>query len=304
MPALPHQEWTARREAHFAKAQLHTAPTRKRLSRGEPHPVYDFLVRYYRLSLGRLETWQPSWEMTLALPPDEPSPFPEKHYRVDGETLSLNPYVLSEKEQKRLKHIAHLLRCTQSRPANFACHGLHEWAMVYRGAEIRHRETVPLRLSQNEINALVESRPLCCTHFDAFRFFSPEAQPLNKTQPDLWSREENEQPGCIHANMDLYKWAYKSMPWVGSDLLWECFLFALKAREIDMRASPYDLSSYEYNAIPVETPEGRKEYEEEQRALTETAKPLRQELIESLDNLLRTLQNIPADDSAAATTHS
>ena len=104
--------------------------------------------------------------------------------------------------------------------------------------------------------------------------------------------------------MDLYKWAYKSMPWVGSDLLWECFLFALKAREIDMRASPYDLSSYEYNAIPVETPEGRKEYEEEQRALTETAKPLRQELIESLDNLLRTLQNIPADDSAAATTHS
>ncbi|NIP97292.1 MAG: 3-methyladenine DNA glycosylase, partial [Akkermansiaceae bacterium] len=57
-------------------------------------------------------------------------------------------------------------------------------------------------------------------------------------QPDLWSREANEQPGCIHANMDLYKWTAKALPWAGSDLLWDCFELALRAREVDMRASP------------------------------------------------------------------
>ena len=125
--------------------------------------------------------------------------------------------------------------------------------MVYRGTMVRHRETVPLRLPQEEIDTLVRSQPLCCSHFDAFRFFAPAAQLLNHLQPDLWAREDNEQPGCIHANMDLYKWAAKSLPWVPSELLWKCFHLALKAREIDMRASPYDLSGLGYEPIAVET---------------------------------------------------
>jgi hypothetical protein len=280
----------ARRDKHLARAQEYTVPTRRRLACGEPHPVQDFLVRYYSLSLGRLETWHPSWEMTLECTAGSDHPFQQKHYQLQDGIISQDLTTLTEKAAARLVRIATLLRLTQSRPPNFACHGLHEWAMVYQGADIRHREIVPLRLPQSEINDLVRSRPLCCTHFDAFRFFSPEAQPLNKLQPDLDSREANEQPGCIHANMDLYKWAYKSMPWIGSDLLWECFLFALRAREIDMRASPYDLSAYDYPAIPVETPEGRQEYEREQRILAEVARPLRQTLIESLDNFTSSRQ--------------
>ena len=105
-------------------------------------------------------------------------------------------------------------------------------------------------------------------------------------QPGPEDRDQHEQPGCIHANMDLYKWCYKAMPWAGSELLWECFRFALAAREIDMRASPYDLSSYGYEPIAVETEDGRREYEHAQRGLCERGRPLRDELIAMLENVL------------------
>ncbi len=158
--------------------------------------------------------------------------------------------------------------------------------MVYHGHEVRHEKSAGLRLPKHEVDAIVESRPLCCTHYDAFRFFSPDAQPMNRFQPDYEGRLNNEQPGCIHTNMDLYKWAYKSMPWIGSDLLWQCFEFALACREIDMRASPYDLADYGYSPIRIETPEGRREYEVAQRQLSANGEPLRQKLIKELGDLL------------------
>ena len=86
--------------------------------------------------------------------------------------------------------------------------------------------------------------------------------------------------------MDLYKWAYKSSPWISSDLLLETLFFAIEAREIDMRASPYDLSDYGYPAIPIETPEGRREYETHQLALYQKGLPLREKLISALSAIL------------------
>ena len=287
MTHLRLHEWQEQREAHRARVREFTSPTRARLGRGESHPVDDFLVRYYRFSLGHLEEWHAGLGVALASPEDERELPPQKYYRRHGSAVALEPSILSDKELQRIRWTADLLRATAERPAVFHCHGLHEWAMVYQGGDIRHRESAPLRLPQDEIDALVESRPICCTHFDAFRFFAPAAQPLNRHQPTLWTREENEQPGCIHTNMDLYKWAYKSMPWVGSDLLWECFLFARTARKIDMRASPYDLREWGYEPICIETTEGRREYEAEQRGLAEAARPLRAQLIESLDKVLK-----------------
>ena len=41
--------------------------------------------------------------------------------------------------------------------------------------------------------------------------------------------------------MDLYKWAYKLGPLVESELVMDCLELAADARELDMRASPYDL---------------------------------------------------------------
>ena len=200
--------------------------------------------------------------------------------------MSLNPGALSEKEFYRLKWIHNLLSLTQSRNPHFGCHGMHEWAMIFGGNDIRHRESTPLRLSQGEIDDIVRSRSITCSHFDAYRFFSPDARPYNKLQPTMDSRTEYEQPGCLHTNMDLYKWASKCMPWIGSGLLWKCFQLALKARELDMRASPYDLSSYGYSAVKIETAGGRAEYETQQREISHLAKPLRQQLIHTLSQVI------------------
>lgn len=156
------------------------------------------------------------------------------------------------------------------------------------------------------------SSALRCTHYDAFRFFHPSAQPMNSvSMPTRDFQEENEQPGecnqkihlstylsgilevirwsdhvlhlsstrkivvcsgslinpspsssylplslsrsispsfsrpllgCVHAAMDLFKYAYQLYPFVSSDLLRECLVLAVTARKIDMRASPYDVS--------------------------------------------------------------
>ena len=65
-----------------------------------------------------------------------------------------------------------------------------------------------------------------------------------------------------------------------------CFRLATKAREIDMRASPYDLTSFGYDPIKVETPEGRRLYEKLQRHLADEAQPLRESLILHLTKTL------------------
>lgn len=183
-----------------------------------------------------------------------------------------------------------LLERTAARPANFGCHGLHEWAMVYGGEQVRHERTLGLRLPQGEIDGLVESRPIHCTHFDAFRFFAAPARHFNRVQPELMTRAEMEQPGCVHANMDLYKWAAKSMPWVGSDLLADCFELAVELRTLDMQASPYDISSFGFAPIRIETAAGRKQYEARQRVLAEKAAILRGRLTGVLRAVLEPLQ--------------
>jgi len=105
---------------------------------------------------------------------------------------------------------------------------------------------------------------------------------MNRLQPTLDTRMALEQPGCIHANLDLYKWAAKSMPWVGAELLLDCFELALELRDLDMRASPYDLAAWGREPICIETAEGRREYEVEQRRLAGDARVLRERLLEVL----------------------
>jgi hypothetical protein len=191
---------------------------------------------------------------------------------------------ISPRQRETLTSTLHLLTATRDRPANFGCFGVHEWAMVYRGHDVRHAEIAPLRLPQAEVDAFVESRPIVCSHFDAFRFFAPDAVPLNRVQLTKASRHEREQPGCIHANMDLYRWAYTAMPWIGSDLLWDCFALAADLRALDMQASPYDSRACGFAPVCVDTPEGREEYQQRQRALSERAQLLRDRLIHILSD--------------------
>ena len=288
---VPESEWTARAAAHRARAERHTLAARKRRDHGVPHPVEDFLFQYYPYPLTLLESWHPGLGVMLEVSEMNDSPaltsFTERCYsRRDGRIFA-DPEKLVTKERERLKWIVDLLAATADRPPNFACHGLHEWAMVYRGKEVRHEKTTPLRLPQEEIDALVESRAICCSHHDAFRFFAAEARPMNRLQPDLNSRISLEQPGCVHANMDLYKWAAKSMPWIDSRLLLDCFELALRLRDLDMRASPYDLRAWGRDPIRIETAEGRRIYEIEQKQLAADAVPLRARLIAALTAIER-----------------
>jgi hypothetical protein len=82
--------------------------------------------------------------------------------------------------------------------------GMHKWAMVYRqnAEQVRHAAW-PLRLSPDATAAVVDANRVRRSHFDAFRFFTPAARPLNVLQPARDSQPDMEQPGCLHANMDL-----------------------------------------------------------------------------------------------------
>jgi hypothetical protein len=106
-----------------------------------------------------------------------------------------------------------------------------------------------------------------------------------------------EQPGCLHAGMDLYKYAFWFSPLVPSDLVMDCFENAARARALDMRASPYDMSPFGLEPIHVETPEGRREYAVEQMSLMTATTPLRGRLIAALSGL----RQVRREYGAAAT---
>ncbi|MEU7933286.1 hypothetical protein AB0B71_05115 [Micromonospora echinofusca] len=185
-----------------------------------------------------------------------------------------------------VRFIHRLLSAISSRPAFTGCFGLHEWAMVYRQRE--HRHPLPLRLGQEGTDEVVESHQIRCTHFDAFRFFTPDAVGLNRLQPTRESQVELDQPGCLHASMDCHKWATKLGPAVPGDLALDCFELARDIRLLDMQASPYDFSSYGEPAVAIETPEGKAEYAARQREFAQRAAPLRARLIAECDRLLST----------------
>ncbi|OYD70130.1 3-methyladenine DNA glycosylase [Rhodococcus sp. OK302] len=282
--ALAHSEWTARQSIHFDKVEQLVGPHRARRSAGISHPVHDFLFTYYNFKPAQLRRWHPGYGVAL----ENGSSYAEfSGYRVDESGCATVDDSVLERRRNTVEFVGNLLSRTASRPAVLGCFGLHEWAMVYRGGEeaIRH-QAVPLRLGFAGTDAVVESLPLKCTHFDAFRFFTPDAAPKNALTLVRETQIDYEQPGCLHAGMDLYKWAFKLLPLVDSDLVMKCFEHALLARELDMRASPYDLSEYGYSPIAIETPAGRAEYVRQQQQLADRAMPLRAALTKQCQVLL------------------
>ena len=190
-----------------------------------------------------------------------------------------------------MRHVQALLAATGSRPAHLGCFGLHEWAMVYREPERRH--PLPLRLGQAGTDTVVEAHRIRCSHYDAFRFFTPAAVPRNTLRPTRGETVALEQPGCLHATMDLYKWAYKLLPAVPSELVVDAFELARDVRELDMRASPYDLTPLGYDPVPIETAEGKAAYVAAQRGFAERATLLRARLLALLDLLAPLLEEAP-----------
>jgi len=276
------EDWAARAAAHEARVDAWTAPHRERRRRGETHPVQDFLFTYYSETPGRLRRWHPGPGVAL-----EP-PAPHAHRRwyatgADGAVRLDVPAFVADRGST-VHFVRRLLAATAGRPASTGCFGLHEWAMVYRDRETRH--SVPLRLGAEGTDAVVEAHQIRCTHFDAFRFFTPSAVPRNRLQPTRETQPALEQPGCLHAGMDLYKWAYKLSPATPSELVADCFVLAGEIRELDMRASPYDLRAHGYEPVAIETPEGKAAYVAAQRGFAERGAVLRQRLLEVCDALI------------------
>jgi hypothetical protein len=276
-------EWEPLRAAHQARVDRLLAGHLDRRRRREPHPVEDFLFTYYPTRPNQLRVWHPGPGIRLL---QAPSYGGKRGYRSLNGYVELDPAEI-ERRADRISWIRRLLAATADRPAQFGCFGLHEWAMVYRidAEQVRHNSW-PLRLGTEGTDRVVESHKVGCSHFDAFRFFTPEARPLNVLQPTREDQPRLEQGGCLHANMDLYKWALKLMPFTPGELTLDCFELAKEIRELDMRASPYDLSDLGYEPVPIETPAGKAQYAAAQRAFADRARPLRQRLVEVCDQLL------------------
>ncbi|WP_337005125.1 MULTISPECIES: 3-methyladenine DNA glycosylase [unclassified Microbacterium] len=276
--AIARPDWLLREEAHQARADALTAAHRERAARSEKHPVWDFLFTYYSYKPAQLRRWHPGAGVELA---DAADRLGWRWYSPGATAGSAVPDAdaFAHEKPELADLIERMLRRTASRPGQFGCFGLHEWAMVYRADE--HRHPVPLRLGQAGTDAVVENHDLRCTHFDAFRFFTPEAVPRNRTSLSRDDQPLFEQPGCLHAGMDLYKWATKLGPLIPGELLLDTFELARDIRLLDMEAAPYDLSAWDIAPVPVETPEGKAEYVRRQRAFADRGTALRTALLDA-----------------------
>lgn len=261
-------------------AAAHQARAEGLLRERQSNPIETFLWTYYRTRPVHLTFWHPGAGIELE---EAPEYHGRRGYRLDGDRVFIDPEFIA-KHRTLIERIHHLLSATASRSAQFGCFGMHEWAMVYQADQVRH--DVPLRFSLEETSRIVDQLGVRCSHYDAFRFFTAPARPLNLIQPSRELQPALEQPGCIHANMDLLKWALKLVPMIPSELLLDAFENARALRQLDMQASPYDLSGFGMEAVKVETPEGRAQYKAEQERLAELSKPIRAAMIAVCESLL------------------
>ena len=286
MQILAQSQWQERTAAHEARVDSATAAHRARRQDHRTHPVEDFLFTYYAFKPAQLRRWHPGAGVGLAGATVAPHA-DWRFYAADGDVVAVDVEAFAAARGDTLRFVRDLLERTATRPGRFGCFGLHEWAMVYRldPSDVRHSGW-PLRLGGAGTDAVVESNQVACSHFDAYRFFTPEAAPLNAMTPTRESQPALEQPGCLHAGMDLYKWAHKLVPVVPSDLVMDCFELARDIRSLDMRAAPYDLRELGYEPVCIETAEGKAQYAAEQRSFSGRGQALRARLIDACDRVL------------------
>ncbi|WP_426302034.1 3-methyladenine DNA glycosylase [Arthrobacter sp. R-11] len=299
---LPEEQWLRLEAAHHERVRRYADPYLERRSAGKKHPVEDFLFTYYTQKPGQLLRWHPGggavlcgrraaeradWKYYTLL---DDAGLASAGLPAGSTAVAFDRRRFVADRAEALRFAAIILSGTAARPAQFACFGLHEWAMVYRQDkfDLRH-EYLTLRLGSEGTDAVVEENRIRCSHFDAFRFYTPDAVPLNEITPSRENQRFMEQPGCLHANMDLYKWAYKLAPALPSELVMDCFELSWRIRAMDMKASPYELSEWGYPAIRIETPEGKNEYVGQQRAFAAEAQELRGRLLAEIRPLLELL---------------
>ncbi|MDO4241436.1 MAG: 3-methyladenine DNA glycosylase [Microbacteriaceae bacterium] len=286
---LTKTDWQERETAHKERTHALTAAHTARRARGEKHAIEDFLFTYYSYKPAQIARWHPGAGMLLSGCTDRAD---WRYYAQDsaGAWVDLPGYFAQR--EGTVAYVENLLRQTLDRPARFGCFGLHEWAMVFHltPEQIRHRG-LRLRLGSEASDKVVAEHTIGCSHFDAFRFFTPDAAPLNTIHPTRATQPDLEQAGCLHAGMDLYKWATKLGPIVPGELLLDCFELARDIRTVDMQASPYDVSDFGLPAIEIENAAGKREYVALQRGFATRGNALRERLLETM-SLARKLSTL------------
>jgi hypothetical protein len=278
METLGRLAWNALREEHHRQVDPWIAPRLERRSKNELHPIDDFLFDYYPISAKKLRTWHPGINVQLEADFDDLNYFPENYYEHQDGMIRLSQKWVDEKSE-RISELHEFLKAVASHAPKFGCFGLHEWAMVLGVDEVRH-QLWPLRVTQETIRETITDQGLRCTHFDAFRFFTDEARPLNPLQLVRTDQRDCDQGGCLHANMDLYKYAFELSPILGSKIVRDAFALAKEIRDIDMQAAPYDLKDLGLAPIKIETAQGRLEFAQKQKEFSERAQQIRAFLIE------------------------
>ncbi|HVK11637.1 MAG TPA: 3-methyladenine DNA glycosylase [Gemmataceae bacterium] len=282
--SLSPDEWRTRREAYRARVRPQAEDRVRRVSRQRKHPVHDFLFEYYAYRPSYLMRWSPGVGVRLEAAVESDLDWRPWFRPCDGGWV-LPAADFSRRRLPFLRWAIEYLETTGEREPSFGCFGLHEWAMVYREEQVRH-DRIPLRLSRDETDDVVEAAALRCTHYDAFRFFTPPARPRNRVELSREATPAHDQPGCLHVTMDLYKWAFVIAPYSSAEVVADAFELAVATRELDMRASPYDLAGMGFPPVRIETREGREEYVEAQRLLYGRAQPVRRAVLAEYRRLL------------------
>lgn len=289
----PH--WQEHQHRHHERVAERVRGHQKRRQAGVKHPIEDFLWVYYHYSPTRLARWHPGLGVGLLDPGQTDfGPYHCAQPHSAGPVTTVDVPAWWAQFAPRIRRAYTIASATLTRQPIWHCFGRHEWAMIYQTGGQRRHEQLPLRLPPAEIDQVVQAQPLRCSHFDAFRFFTPEARPLNRNQLSRENQPDFEQPGCLHAGMDLYRLAYQMAPVTSAEFIVDCFDFARAARLLDMQASPYDLSAYELEPVPIETTTGRQEYSARQRELSAQGQKLRRQLLTVLE---QAVPQLAAQDS-------
>jgi hypothetical protein len=164
------------------------------LDRG--HPIYNFLFAYYfSFNKSILKKYSPGVGVMLPGATFEEQPYLAvssygNPFINSGYYWDLSRVAIPVKKKRSAEYIYNILRAIDSKSPSFCCYGLHEWAMLYdpsgigaaknlNNDRLRKFQSLPLRLSVENVREVVESNKLRCTHFDAFRYFTDPAKPLN-----------------------------------------------------------------------------------------------------------------------------
>jgi hypothetical protein len=281
---LSRAEWLEQQRKHRQKISEIVDPYLRKKQEQHKDPVLDFLFEYYAFRPSHLKRWSPGLGVFLESADTQSAPEVSK-LTIGDEGAWLNPDRFPGNRKSSAEWILSVLENSLENDPSFGCFGMHEWAMVYKADQVRHNQ-LPLRMEKEELTQFVESRPLMCTHFDAFRFFTKPAKPLNKFDLSRDDFQQTEQSGCLHTNMDLYKWAFKLFPWISSNTIREAFVLAVHTRRIDMQASPYDLSAGGLEPIRIETKAGRLEYIRHQKEIYRRSMPIRRRLIKEYRQII------------------